>query len=80
MKKIEIECNRKVRDFVCSQVKLLTGLNVGQAYELLKKDGRNIFKHSLIRWSVHPSLFTLSMKLINNYVDVNLLFNVRVFI
>ena len=39
MKKIEIECNRKVRDFVCSQVKLLTGLNVGQAYELLKKDG-----------------------------------------
>ena len=39
MKKIEIECNRKVRDYVCSQVKLLTGLNVGQAYELLKKDG-----------------------------------------
>jgi len=39
MKKIEIECNRKVRDYVCSQVKLLTGLNVGQAYVLLKKDG-----------------------------------------
>ena len=39
MQKIEIECNRKVRDYVISQIKTLTGLSVGQAYELLKKDG-----------------------------------------
>ncbi len=39
MKKIEISCNRKVRDYVFSQMKSLTGLSVGQAYELLKKEG-----------------------------------------
>ena len=39
MQKIEIECNRKVRDYVIGQIKTLTGLSVGQAYELLKKDG-----------------------------------------
>ena len=64
MKKIEIECNRKVRDYVCCQIKSLTGLSVGEAYELMKKDGclpvtesanilkqkdgRNIFKECLI--------------------------------
>lgn len=39
MKKIEIACNRKVKKYTVNQVKSLTGLNVGQTYELLKKEG-----------------------------------------
>jgi hypothetical protein len=39
MKKIEIICNRKVRDYVTSRLKSLTGLSVSQAYDLLKNEG-----------------------------------------
>jgi hypothetical protein len=38
MKKIEIICNRKVRDYVTSRLKTLTGLSVGQAYDMLKNE------------------------------------------
>lgn len=38
MKKIVIECNRKVRDYTIRQLKELTGLSVSEAYELMKEN------------------------------------------
>lgn len=38
MKKIEIACNRKVKNYTVNQVKSLTGLGVEKAYEMLKKE------------------------------------------
>ena len=37
--KIEIPCNRKVREYTTRQVKALTGLTVSRAYELLRETG-----------------------------------------
>jgi len=39
MEKIEILCNRKVREYTTRQLKDLTGLSVSRAYELLKENG-----------------------------------------
>ena len=37
--KIEIPCNRKVRDYTLSQLKALTGLSISRAYELMRETG-----------------------------------------
>lgn len=37
--KIEIPCNRKVREYTTRQVKALTGLTVSRAYELMRETG-----------------------------------------
>ena len=37
--KIEIPCNRKVRDYTLSQLKTLTGLSISRAYELMRETG-----------------------------------------
>lgn len=37
--KIEIPCNRKVRDYTVSQLKALTGLSISRAYELMRETG-----------------------------------------
>lgn len=37
--KIEIPCNRKVRDYTVSQLKTLTGLSISRAYEQMRETG-----------------------------------------
>ena len=59
MKKIEIKCNRKVRDYTISQLKAITGLSLSEAYELIRVNGSlpvaessNIMKRGkqLLKW------------------------------